>query len=161
MSETYRQTIGRKIVSRASANELGAVSDLLFDARRRRISGLVVGHGRKASIVDWESVSGFGPDAIMVTDDAALRDPAGEKEALAGKGKLGLVGTRVLTETGNESGTVTDLVFDPDDGSVVALLVGEREISPDALLGAGTYAVVVTVDYDIANLEQGDGPGGT
>ncbi len=161
MSETYRQTIGRKIVSRDSANELGAVSDFLFDARRRRISGLVVGHGRKASIVDWESVSGFGPDAIMVTDDAALRDPAGETEALAGKGKLGLVGTRVLTETGDEIGTLTDLVFDPVDGSVVALLIDEREISPGALLGAGSYAAVVTADYDTPALERGDGPGGT
>jgi sporulation protein YlmC with PRC-barrel domain len=150
MSETYRQTMGRKVVSRASAQELGPVSDFLYDARRRRISGLVLGHGRKARIVDWSQVSGFGPDAIMVSDDDALREPAGEREELAGKGKLSLVGARVLTEKGNEIGTVKDIVFDPADGSVVARLLGDRELPATALVGAGSYAAVVSADQDTA-----------
>ncbi len=148
MSETYRQIQGRKVVSRASAHELGSASDLLFDVREGSVTGLVVGSGRKARIVDWANVSGFGPDAVMVGDDADAREPVGEREEKACSGKLGLVGSRVLSEKGNELGTFDDIVFDPADGRVLGLVVGDREMPAGALLGAGSYAAVVSADQD-------------
>ena len=83
MSESFRGSSGRKVMSRASANEVGSVGHLLVDAQQRRVAAIVIGHGKKAQLVDWAQLSGFGPDAIMVVDEAALRPPADDRERAA------------------------------------------------------------------------------
>jgi len=78
VSESFRGSVGRKVVSRSSAKELGSVSHLLVDARQRRIAAVVIGRGKKAQLVDWEKLSGFGPDAVMVVDEGARGLGVGE-----------------------------------------------------------------------------------
>jgi len=141
MSDSFRQARGRKVVSRATAQALGTVGHLLIDAGR--IVAVVVGQGRKAQLVDWAGVSGFGPDAVMVADEAALRPPADDRERAAADGKLEIVGVRALTELGTGLGTVDDVTFDPQSGALESLRVGDREIPAAALLGVGSYAAVI------------------
>lgn len=154
MSDTFNDARGRKLVSRASAEELGTISDYLLDPGRRSLAALIVGHGRKAQVVDWDQVLGFGPDAVMVSSDAALRDPADEREKMACDGKLALVGRRALTEMGNEVGQVDDVAFSTTDGLIANLVVAEagatREVPASALLGVGSYAAVLSADQDTA-----------
>jgi uncharacterized protein YrrD len=95
---------GRKVLSPSSAQELGAVSHLLVDAQQRRIADVVIGRGKKAQLVDWAQLSGFGSDAVMVADKGALRPPADDRERAAAEGKLELVGKRALSERGSELG---------------------------------------------------------
>lgn len=147
MSDSFRGAMGRKVISRASAQELGVVAHLLVDAEGRAVGGLILGKGKKAQLVDWDQVSGFGPDAVMVSDDAALRAPADERERLAASGGLELVGRRVLSEMGNELGTVDDITFDPSTGALESLHVGDQEIPASSLLGSGSYAVVLGDDH--------------
>jgi uncharacterized protein YrrD len=148
VSESFRQAQGRKVVSRATAHHLGTVSHLLLTADCRHISALVLGKGRKASLVDWALVSGFGADAVMVADESALHTPRDDREAAAANGKLELLGTRTLTESGNALGDVDDVTFDPASGAVENLSVGGRLVPADAVLGSGSYAVVVTASQD-------------
>jgi len=72
MSERFAAAMGRKMVSRASAEELGELAHIVVDVEHRRIAYLTAGKRRKALLVDWENVSGFGPDAVIVTDESAL-----------------------------------------------------------------------------------------
>lgn len=143
MSDSFREAAGRKVISRASAQDLGTVAHLLVDARLRQVSAVIIGRGRKALLVDWSAVSGFGRDAVMVGDDGAPRPPTDERERAAADGKLELVGKRALTESGNELGTVADVTFDPKTGVLETLRVGDREIPAGALLGSGSYATVL------------------
>lgn len=143
MNDSFRLATGRKVMSRASASDLGAVAHLLVDIGQHRIAAVVIGRGRKAQIVDWSGVSGFGPDAVMVGSDDALRAPADDRERAAADGKLDLLGQRVLTERGNELGTVADVTFDPHTGVLSAIRVGDRELPAGSLLGNGSYAAVV------------------
>ncbi len=69
MSESFQSSAGRKVVSRSSAKELGSVSHLIVDARQRRVVAVVIGRGKKAQLIDWAQLSGFGPDAVMVGDE--------------------------------------------------------------------------------------------
>ena len=117
MSESFRDSLGRKVVSRASAQELGAVNHLLVDDQQRQVSVVVIGKGKKAQFVDWTSLSGFGPDAVMVEDESSLRVAADERERAAADGKLELVGKRSLTELGNELGPIDDVTFDAASGA--------------------------------------------
>jgi len=143
VSDSFRRAAGRKVISRASARVLGAVHDLLVDAEQERIAAVIIGRGRKAQLVDWAQLSGFGPDAVMVSDEGALRPPSDDRERAAADGKLGLVGKRTLTERGNEVGTLEDITFDPETGVVEMLRIGDREIPAGSLLGSGPYAVVI------------------
>jgi uncharacterized protein YrrD len=148
MSDSFRRAIGRRVLSRATAQELGAVAHLLLDAQSLQIDAVVIGHGKKAQLVEWAQLSGFGPDAVMVNDESALRAPADDRERKAADGKLELVGMRALSETGSELGTVDDVDFDPDSGAVETLQIRDREIPAGSVLGSGSYAVVLDASQD-------------
>jgi sporulation protein YlmC with PRC-barrel domain len=130
-------------MSRSSATDLGSVSHLLVDARQRRVAAVVIGHGKRAQLVDWAQLSGFGPDAIMVVDEDALRPPADDRERAATEGSLELVGRRALSERGNELGQIEDVTFDADTGVLEDLLIGDRRVPAGSLLGSGSYAAVL------------------
>jgi sporulation protein YlmC with PRC-barrel domain len=143
MSDRFAAASGRKVVSRQSAEELGPLAHIVVDVKRRQVASLVVGKGRKALLVDWEHVSGFGPDAVIVSDESALHPPRDDREHATAAGKLELVGKRTLTDTGNSLGTVTDVVFDPATGNIESLVLGDREEPAASLLGAGSFAAIV------------------
>lgn len=143
MSESFRGSSGRKVISRATASEVGSVGHLLVDAQQRRVAAVIIGRGKKAQLVDWAQLSGFGPDAVMVADEDALRPPADDRERAAAEGDLELVGKRVLTERGNELGQIDDVTFDSDTGVLEELLIGNRRVPAGSLLGSGSYAAVL------------------
>jgi sporulation protein YlmC with PRC-barrel domain len=143
MSDGFAAASGRKVVSRESAEELGKLAHIVVDVAQRQVASLVVGKGRRALLVDWEHVSGFGPDAVIVSDESALRAPRDDREHGAAHGKLELVGKRALTDTGNDLGTVTDIRFDPATGKIESLVIGDRQEPAASLLGAGSYAAIV------------------
>jgi uncharacterized protein YrrD len=151
MSDTFRHSTGRKLVSRANARELGAVNHLLVDSVERRVAAIVVGKGKNAKLVDWAQLSSFGPDAIMVGDELALHPPVDDRERAAADGKLELLGKRALTEGGNELGVLDDVTFDPQTGAIEMLRVGTREIPAGSLLGSGSYAVILDAGQDPAS----------
>lgn len=135
--------MGRKVVSRSSAKELGAVGHLLVEAQQRQIAAVVIGKGKKARLVDWAQLSGFGPDAVMVADEDTLRPPNDDRERDGVDGKLDLLGKRALSERGNELGKIDDVSFDADTGALEDLVIGDRRVPAAALLGSGSYAAVL------------------
>lgn len=143
MSESFRHAAGRKVVSRTSAQELGTLNHLLVDDQQRQVTSIVMGRGKKAQLIDWAHVTGFGPDAVMVADDSSLRSPANDREDAASEGKLELVGKRTLSELGNELGQIDDVTFDADSGALEELVIGERRVPAGSLLGSGSYAAVL------------------
>jgi sporulation protein YlmC with PRC-barrel domain len=143
VSDSFQSSAGRKVVSRSSAKELGSVSHLLVDAGQRRVAAVIIGRGKKAQLVDWAQLSGFGPDAVMVTDEGALRSPSDDREQAAAAGKLELLGKRTLSERGNELGELGDVTFDADTGVLEELLIGTRRVPARSMLGSGSYAVVL------------------
>jgi sporulation protein YlmC with PRC-barrel domain len=144
VSDSFQRANGRKLVSRATAQEVGAIAHLLVDTARPAVVALITGKGKKAQLVDWGSVTGFGPDAVIVTDDQVLREPADDRERLAASGGLDLLGKRILSERGNELGTIDDVSFNPSTGVLEVLRIGDVDIPADSLLGSGSYAVVVS-----------------
>jgi sporulation protein YlmC with PRC-barrel domain len=148
VSDSFKAAIGRKVVSRASAEEVGRLEHLVVDVAARRVACLVVGKGRRGRLVDWEHLSGFGPDAIVIDDEASLRPAEEPWEKAAAHGGRGLLGMRALSELGNEAGKVDDVVFAPDSGEISGIVVGPREHPGEALLGAGSYAVILGAAAD-------------
>jgi len=126
------------------------VSHLLVDARQRRIAAVVIGRGKKVQLVDWAQLSGFGPDAVMVVDEGALRPPADDRERAAAEGKLELVGKRALSERGSELGELDDVTFNADTGVLEELVIGDRSVPAGSLLGSGSYAAVLDQSEELS-----------
>jgi uncharacterized protein YrrD len=125
---------GRRVVSRATAETLGEVSDLRLSSSPSAVASLQVGKGRKAGSVAWAQIVGVGPDAVVVTDDdAASEQPETDSP----------VGRLVLSELGNEAGAVTDVEFDETSGLLISLATDSALIEGDRLMADGPYAIIV------------------
>jgi sporulation protein YlmC with PRC-barrel domain len=44
---------------------------------------------------------------------------------------------------GNDLGTITDVVFDPDTGAIESLVIGDLEQPAASLLAVGSFAVIL------------------
>ena len=104
--------------------------------------GKVSGAG---TLLAWEDLQGFGPDAVTVATDTVIRPARDALEQRAEDNDLEILGKRVLTEQGTELGTVTDVDFDPNTGAITTLITKTETIAGDRLIGLGGYAVVVSV----------------
>ena len=141
-----RAALGRRVVARDTAETVGDVQGAVVDVPTLRLAALQVGKGRKARVVDWSSLSGVGPDAVVVQSESALRHPAGAREEGFVKGGLPLLGARVLTDRGDMVGSLDDLEFDESSGALLTLVAGEHRFSATGLHAVGSYAVVVAAE---------------
>ncbi|MEU1042626.1 PRC-barrel domain-containing protein [Streptomyces sp. NPDC005551] len=140
----FSQARGLPVVTLGEANEIGVVESLVLDAgsgtvSHARISGA---RGRKETAIPWSAFHAFGPDAVLVRSDSAL-DSAVDSAVPAPPAPHDALRARVLTEDGDERGTVKDISFDPATGRVEKIYSALGEIPGDRLLGLGDYALVV------------------
>ena len=135
--------IGREAVSRTSAENLGEIKDAVVDIATRKVIAWQVGKGRKASVVEQGHVVGIGDAAVMVDDDASVREPQDDVEAQTLKGHRSLLKSLVLNDSGDSLGEVTDADIDTASAAIVAVQVGDQRIEAARLLGFGTYSLVV------------------
>ena len=120
---------------------------MVVDPASRRIVALHVGgRGRRAALVGWEDVVGFGDDGIVVSGDAATHPPADDRERAVAGGDLHLEGRIVLDDRGDAAGRLADVVFDESTGALTALLVGDAEIAAERLRAIGPYCVIVRAE---------------
>ena len=125
---------GRRVVSRTSAETLGAVEDLVLAPNPWAVGALVIGKGRKAQAVSWSQIVGLGPDAVVVAGD----DAAAERPDIPSP-----IGRLALSELGNAAGAVTDVEFDESSGALIGLATDTVLIEGDRLMADGPYALVI------------------
>jgi sporulation protein YlmC with PRC-barrel domain len=142
-------TLGEKVVSKASAETLGSVDGVVIDAATHKITALQLGKGRKAKVVAWSDLTGVGTAAVIVDHDGALRDPAeGDEQRFAG-GDIALIGGLVLSDRGNSQGTVADVDYDGDTGTITSIHTSHsRTIDAERLRAVGSYAWIVAASDD-------------
>lgn len=143
MTESLTAAEGRKVLSRDDAEDVGTVRTVIFDDRVQRVVALhVTGSKRKAGLVDWADVVGFGPDAVVIAGVDRLRG-AHEDEAQAVRRKLNPLGARIIDDFGDQKGIVRDVRFDPASGNVEAIVGDGGEWHPNELCALGSFALVV------------------
>jgi uncharacterized protein YrrD len=141
----FSQARKRAVVSTATATRVARVDGFVVLPGPARVAllrlGRVSGHG---TLLAWEDVQGFGPDAVTVATDAVIRPPRDDREQRAENNDLEILGKRLLSEQGTELGTVTDVDFDPESGAVTSLITKTDTVAGQRLIGLGGYAAVVS-----------------
>ena len=143
--------VGMRVMSKATAEQAGRVERALVSTHERRIVGFQVGKGL---VVDWAALSGVGDDAVVVEAEGRVRRAQGDRELKALRGRYDLVGKRVLSDRGDEIGTVVDVEFDEATGRLEAVETSAGMVAGERVLGLGSYCLVVRREAGTG----GDGP---
>jgi uncharacterized protein YrrD len=115
------EIVGLPVVTLAG-DDIAEVRDVLFDAQSGHVLGFTLNKrgrlaGRMKEVLDREQVRAVGPAAVMVPTDVELRQPSGAGADRDPSGDV--IADRVVTDSGVQVGTVSDVVIDTADGSVV------------------------------------------
>ena len=141
----FSQARKHDVVNTTTATRVARVDGFVVRPGPARVALLRLGKVSGAgTLLAWDDLQGFGPDAVTVADEAALRPARDALEQRAEDKELEIVGKRVLTERGTDLGTVTDVDFDPATGAVTTLITTTEAIAGERLIGLGGYAVVVS-----------------
>lgn len=139
----FSEAKGQKVISTTGATTVGKVHDLVVDPRTAQVVALTLkkteGDG---DTLTWANMKSFGRDAVTVDSADLITDAEGDIAVLSDKHHR-VMGKRVLSENGDELGSVKDIEFDPDTGAVRALVTDHDEVAGERMLGLGSYALVV------------------
>jgi uncharacterized protein YrrD len=140
----FSQTEGRSVVSVADAKSVGVVDACVVDPAAARVVALRLYKTKdsKRNILTVARARAIGPDAVMVPDREVLETAEGLLAELSDKSH-DLPEKRVLTERGDELGTVSDVDFDPETGAVLTLHTTAGDLDGKSMIGVGGYALVV------------------
>ncbi|GAA3506218.1 hypothetical protein GCM10019016_133330 [Streptomyces prasinosporus] len=132
----FSRVRGLPVLAPGHGGRLGTVRALTVDAASGRVTHVRVRRGwpRGETVIALGAVDAVGPDGLVV------RAPGGRPPRTPHRD---LLGSRVLTECGEERGTVLDAAFDPADGRIEAVLTTSGEVPASRLLGLGDHALVV------------------
>ncbi len=140
MRRLVKELLGTRVMSKTSAQRMGTVEGVLLDEPPQRVVALQVS---RRELVDWVDVSGVGTDAVVVESEDRVRKAAEGREERAMAGAFDLRGKRVLSDHGNELGTVTEVELDEVSGSIEAVVTTEGRVAADRLRALGSYCLVV------------------
>ena len=120
------ELVGKSIVSAASGEHLGKVSDVLVDQQSHRVLGFVIGGGLMGSehVLLHADVQAMGADAVVArsgTGVVGARD--WREQGVAAARTSTLTDRRVLTNSGRALGKVHDVLLDDRGAAVEAFEV--------------------------------------
>ena len=102
--------VGKAVLSRASANQLGQLHDLVIDPVAGALAGLAVKMtDESVQLVAFDEIYSFGPDAIMIKNErSTLPEESSPLKALP-LALNKLAGTEVITEGGKVLGQLANV----------------------------------------------------
>lgn len=147
-----REIIGLPVVSLDTGKEIGVVTDLLWSHPEKKIICLVVeekgGLNHKYHL-SFDKINSIGKDAVTVSSAEVLEE---EREHLDAASLNQKEGELVLTQEGENLGTLNDVIFDANDGKLLGyelstglvgdLLTGRMVMSPDMVTTWGKEAII-------------------
>lgn len=137
------EAIGQRVVSTSTAATVGHVGSLVIDPVAQRVVALSLKKTPVAGdLLPWAEITAFGVDAVTVGSESQIIEEQGQFAELNSKAHV-ILKKRILNTAGLQVGTVRDVDFDPADGRILGILTDDQPIDGRALLGVGSYAVVV------------------
>ncbi len=139
----FSEAHGQRVISTTTAETVGHVGALVIDPAAQRVVALSLKRTPvSGTLLPWADVMAFGVDAVTVSSQAQIVEEQGRFAELNSKAHV-ILKKRVLNTAGLQVGTVRDVDFDPADGRILSILTDDEPIDGRALLGVGSYAVVV------------------
>ena len=114
---------GLQVLALDNAADLGHVLDLVFDHDADECLGIILREQsmfHAAQVVPWSDIRAIGKDAVMVESENSVMAPGDDARFRAVMERdTHLSGTKLLTETGDELGSFSDVYLDENTGRVI------------------------------------------
>lgn len=156
-----REIIGLPVIGLPSGKEIGVVEDLVWSHQELKITHLIVaGKGvfNRRRHIAFGEVKSIGDDAVTVEEGVFKESPS----SMEGKKVSQIAGDLVLTQEGQNLGTMEDLLFDSAAGKLLGyevstglvgdLLSGRMIMPPEKVLTWGEEAIIAGYD----SLDRGE-----
>jgi uncharacterized protein YrrD len=146
-TQSIKSKSGQTVVALDTAEEIGKVKHFVVSSDVNRIERLHIdGRRKNAVFAEWSDIESFGPDRVMVTTEGSSSQSDDDRDIDAAKGKIDLIGSRVLDTAGFEHGTVADATFDGSTGQIADITLSDGRTTAAAHVHSlGSYAVVIDV----------------
>lgn len=130
--------IGRDVLSRATANKIGQVHDLIIDPVEGTLAGLSIKiDGESLRCLERSEIYSFGPDAVMINNDRSALPPESSTLKALPLAMNKLVGAEVITEDGKILGHVAHVFIHLAEEPL--LIYEVRSSLLDKLLGRAIF----------------------
>ena len=127
-----RKFLSLPIITLREGQQIGYVKSLILDAGAKAVAALVVdpkGFFKDQRIIPYSKVVSVGDDAITIDKESHVEKSASIPELLELlKEKLGIIGTKVVTESGKILGIAEEYYVDTATGKVTKLEVSGGKI---------------------------------
>lgn len=144
MTVNFEDLRHRPILDISTAATIGRVEHLVIDPSDSSVPALTIGKAQdNATVLPWSGIKAIGPDGVTIETKGQLRAPESELEQRTTSGAVDPIGKLVLSDDGDEHGTLRDVVIDTDSGEITELLIGDLTLPGQALMGIGDYAAIV------------------
>ena len=144
------ELLGRLVLDRATAEEIGRVDRLWLDPKARQIVGMTCLSGLvviKQRSLNWSQIDAIGTDSILVE---VLNGVEPKKPITA----ISEFHQEVWTDTGTRIGTLVDYRFDPETGDLIDYLFtpigwqsikeGTYKLLPDAIISINDRRLIIS-----------------
>ena len=138
---SIRDAVGKPVIHHETAEQVGQVRSIALDPTGRSAVAVVTTEGRSSRVVEWPDVHSIGPDAVIID---RVRDVRPDEDRLV-SGAQDPLKKRVLSDRGNEHGSVNDVIVD-ESGLVQSIDVDGVSVDGTRLRGIGSYALVIEAD---------------
>lgn len=145
--------IGLPVISGKTGNKLGVVADIIFKPGQEKIEGIVISGGGWSiwkKYVPLTKIRNIGQYAIIIEENNVNSDENIDVPVKT-RGQYGnqLLGYQIIRGDGQELGHISDIILDPNDGTVEGFEVSKGLIDD---LMEGRYVL----PYDISNTVNQD-----
>lgn len=141
-----RKYLSLPIISLHEGQKIGYVKSLILDAATKSLAAIVVdskGFFKDQRIIPYTKIVSVGDDAITIDSGSHVEKTSSLPELLdLVKKKLTIIGTKMVTETGETLGTAEEYYIDSKTGKITQI-----EISGGMLEGLFSGKAWISADY--------------
>lgn len=157
------EIIGLKVVTMNNGTQIDDVDDVVYDPKVNAITAVLVDKGgwfSDAKVILFKEISTIGHDAVLIPNELIVKKASELVPDLNEivKGNVFLTNTKVITDSGTKLGTISDLIFNPQNGQVESLEVsqgalkniqsGKKHIPISAIVTIGKDRIIVRKDAE-------------
>ncbi|MDP4181735.1 MAG: PRC-barrel domain-containing protein [Bacillota bacterium] len=152
--ERYSEVVGLPVICVDNGKKIGIVSELIFYPKQKKLMAIVLERTgcqlRKKAIL-LEDVINIGNDAVIVNDCSCAKKMNELEECRDLKDKENLVGLRIYSKSGEDYGTVKDILFDFKTGMIEGLELSDSLVH-DLIQGRNIIPLFGKVEFSEENI---------
>ncbi|RYG33978.1 hypothetical protein EON81_16780, partial [bacterium] len=157
--KTGKGLIGMEVITLDNGEKKGTVHDVIYSAQQGRLLYLTVPvggglfGGGKTLLLDAQNIRSIGNDAITVDSSLSLVEQERDVKKVAEESGDVIIGKKIMTEDGDNLGSVVDVLIDASDYKIVAyevsggiwsdLMRGQTDVPSSNVVSVGKDVIVV------------------